>query len=322
MLEPLEDRRLLATTTGAFTAPSLSGLISQAFQGKDTAVATIKTMLSALQTQLTNGPLADLNSGTVDGFGFVGEVQNLVSGFNQSVDQQLLPHFTHIDSMLKLQGQQVVANMVALNQENFVGLISTGNLPTQAGAGINTLTGGPIYSLNTPLSAYITATQSFETDLGTANAQLTRHSPLDLSDVSTTIQAEAEAYRTSMDAGLQVTHSGLSTKVNAAVTTLENTVIAIANANSSTAQSDISNAIATFDSSILDTTGLFGLNGPVNQVNSELGYVPHDITGVQAATTINSVSGTAVSGGTATLTATLNSRVRHRARRQSRQLHP
>ena len=192
-----------------------------------------------------------------------------------------------------------------------VGLTSPGNLPTQAGAAINTLTGGPIFSLKTPVSAYVTATQTFETDLGTVADQLSSTTPLTLTDVSTTIQAEAEAYRASMDAGLQVTHTNLSTTVNSAVTTLESSVIAIANASptpsNSTAESDIHAAIATFDSAILDTTGLFGLNGPVNQVNSELGYVPHNLTGKQAATTIDNVSGTATFGGPATLTATLNS---------------
>ena len=297
-------------TTEAFTGPSLAGLISQAYHGKDTAEATIKTMLSALQTQLTDGPLADLNSGVVDGNGFITEVQSLVTSYNQNVDQQLLPHFTHIDNMLKLQGQQVVANLVSLNQQSTVGtptLVPIDSLPTLAGAAINTLTSGPIRSLETPVSAYVTATQSFETDLGTVTDPLSATTPPSLTDVSTTILAEAEAYRASMDAGLQVTHPDLSSPVNAAVTTLEDSVIAIANADSSTAESDIHNAIAIFDSAILDTTGLFGLNGPVNRVNSELGYVPHDLTGKQAATTIDNVSGTATAGGPATLTATLNS---------------
>ena len=313
LLEHLEDRRLLAAATEAFTGPSLSGLISQAFHGKDTAEAAIKTMLSALQTQLTDGPLANLNSTPSDGNGFVSEVQSLVASFNQNVDQQLLPHFTHIDNMLKLQGQQVVANLVSLNQQSTVGLISSDNLPTQAGAAINTLTGGPIFSLKTPVSAYVTATQTFETNLGVLANSLssTATTTLTLPEVSTTIQAEAEAYRASMDAGLQVTHTNLSTTVNSAVTTLESSVIAIANASptpsNSTAESDIHTAIATFDSAILDTTGLFGLNGPVNQVNSELGYVPHNLTAKPTATTIDNVSGTATFGGTATLTATLNS---------------
>ena len=122
--------------------------------------------------------------------------------------------------------------------------------------------------------------------------QLSATTPLSLTDVSTTIQAEAEAYRASMDAGLQVTHPGLSSTVNAAVTTQEDMVETIASANSSTAQADIHTAIATFDSAILNTTGLFGLNGPVNQVNSELGYVPHNLTAKPTATTIDNVSGT------------------------------
>src|SRR5208337_377384 len=285
LLEHLEDRRLLAVAAEPFTGPSLSGLISQAFHGKDTAQATIKTMLSALQSQLTDGPLANLSSG-VAGNVFVSEAQSLVASYNQNVDQQLLPHFTHIDNMLKLQGQQVLANLISLNQQSDVGLTSSTNLPTVAGAAINTLTRGPIYSLNTPVSAYVTATQSFETDLGTVTDQLSATTPLSLSDVSTTIQAEAEAYRASMDAGLQVTHPNISRTVNAAVTTLESSVI------NSTDESDINTAIAAFDAAILDTTGLFGLNGPVNRVNSELGYIPHNLTAKPTATTI-SVSGTA-----------------------------
>src|SRR5271157_1176963 len=86
LLERLEDRRLLAAATEAFTGPSLSRLISQAFHGKDTAQATIKTMLSALQSQLTDGPLANLSSG-VAGNVFVSEAQSLVASYNQNVDQ-------------------------------------------------------------------------------------------------------------------------------------------------------------------------------------------------------------------------------------------
>ena len=145
---------------------------------------------------------------------------------------------------------------------------------------------------------------------------------LTLPDVSTTIQAEAEAYRASMDAGLQVTHTNLSTTVNAAVTTLEDTVETIANTNSSTAEADIHSAIAAFDSAILDTTGLFGLNGPVNQVNSKLGYVPHNLTGKQAATTIDSVSGTGDLRRHGHAHGNPQFSDRHRSCRQGRQLHP
>src|SRR3954454_1263728 len=142
-VEGLEDRRLLATSTGTFTAPSLTGLITQAWQGKDTSRAAINTMLKALQTQLTSGPLADLQAGTVNGDGFVTEVQGLVGSYAQNVNQQLLPHFVNIDQLLLLQGQRIVADAVALNQANFVGLITDSTLATQAQTAINTLTAGP-----------------------------------------------------------------------------------------------------------------------------------------------------------------------------------
>ena len=89
-MESLENRQLLATATGVtFNAPSLTGLITQAWQGKDTSRAAINTMLSALQSLLTSGTLADLNSGAVNGDGLVQEAQSLVASFNQNVDQQL-----------------------------------------------------------------------------------------------------------------------------------------------------------------------------------------------------------------------------------------
>ncbi len=86
----------------------------------------------------------------MDGSGFVSEVQSLVVSFNQNVDQQL-SRFPHIDTMLKLQGQQVVANVASLNQQSTVGLISADVLPTEAGAAINTLTKGPDLLLADPV---------------------------------------------------------------------------------------------------------------------------------------------------------------------------
>ena len=311
LLEPLEDRRLLAAATEAFTGPSLSGLITQAYHGKDTAQATIKTMLSALQTQLTNGPLANLSSGVVDGNGFVSEAQSLVASYNQNVDQQLLPHFTHIDNMLKLQGQQVVANLVSLNQQSTVGLISADSFAHAGGGRDQHVDLGADLLVEYPGQRVCHGDPDLRDRSWRAGelAQLHGDPALSLADVSTTIQAEAEAYRTSMDAGLQVTHPN----------TLQHGELGRddpgelghsdrqAATASSTAESDIHTAIAAFDSAILDTTGLFGLNGPVNRVNSELGYVPHNLTAKPTATTIDNVSGTATFGGPATLTATLNS---------------
>lgn len=306
-VEALEDRQLLSTA-GTFTGPSLSGLIAQAWQGKDTSRAAINTMLGALQSQLTSGPLADLNSGTVDGNGFVSEVQSLVQSYDQNVDQQLLPHFVNIDDMLKLQGQRIAADVASLNQQETIGVITSAALSSQSQAAINSLTAGPIYSLGTPVSAYVTATQTFETNLNTLSQTLTSSSSTaSISDIGTTLLAEAEAYRASMLAGLQVTHPNIASTVNQAVTTLENAESALDQSNATNAQTQLNDAIKAFDTAILDTNGLFGTQGPVNQVNAKYGYVPINLTVQRTSATLSSVSGTATYGGTADLTATLTS---------------
>ncbi len=313
LVESLENRQLLATATvtgPTFVSPSLSGLIGEANRGVNTGPAVIDTMLSALQTQLTNGPLADLNSAAVDGSGFVTESQDLVSSYSQSVDQQLSPRFTHIDQILQLQGQRIVADLASLNQQETVGIItSTSSLSIAAGGAIAALTAGPIVSLETPISAYVTTTQSFETNLSTLVASLNSSGTpsLTLSQVNTTFQAEAEAYRTDMNAGLLVTHPNIAATVGTAVTTLEDTVNTIAADNSATALSQLHTAIAQFDTAILDTTGLFGTMGLVTQESASTGYIAHNLTNKPASTTLASVSGTGTFGGTATLTATLTS---------------
>ena len=67
-------------------------------------------------------------------------------------------------------------------------------------------------------------------------------------------------------------------------------------------------AIAAFDTTILGVSGLFSMRGPVSQVNRARGFLPHNLSMKSAPTSLESVSGTAAVGGTATLTATLKSR--------------
>ena len=76
---------------------------------------------------------------------------------------------------------------------------------------------------------------------------------------------EADAYRADVHAGLEVTHPYISNAVDSAVDDLENTASAIAQDDSSDAQSQLTTAISTFDAAILDTTGLFGPNGVISQ---------------------------------------------------------
>jgi len=156
-VESLEARTLLAASTETFSGPSLNDLIALAQEGEDTAPAAINRMLSALETQLTSGPLADLTAGTVNGNGFVTEVQSLVSSYATNVNQQLLPEFPNVDTLLNLQGQRIVADETSLNQQNTVGLLSDSDFNTQAQTAINSLTAGPLFSLHTPLSGYATA---------------------------------------------------------------------------------------------------------------------------------------------------------------------
>jgi hypothetical protein len=304
-VECLEDRKLLATTTETFTGPSLTSLIQQAFGGQDTSRATISTMLTALETQLTNGPLADLSAGTVNGNGFITEVQSLEASYAQNVDQQLSPAFPNIDTLLKMQGQRIVADLVSLNQQSTEGLITSTALATQAQTAIKALTSGPIVTLGTPVSAYVTVTQTFESNLKALASNLGSSSPI--ADPGLTFLAEAEAYRADMHAGLQVTHPNISNSVDQAVDALETAVGAVDLTNATTAQTQLTAAFTAFDTAMLDTTGLFGSKGPVVQANAEYGYVPVNLTVQRSATTLT-VSGTATaSSGTATLKATLTS---------------
>lgn len=157
----------MLTASETFTGPSLTDLIALAGQGQDTAPAVIDGMLQSLETQLTNGPLADLSSGAVDGDGFVQEVQSLESSYEQNVDQQLSPNFGNVDEILKLAGQAIVTDVISLNQQNTVGLLSSSDLITDAQTAIDSVTDGPIFSLGTSLAGYSTATQMFEANLET-----------------------------------------------------------------------------------------------------------------------------------------------------------
>jgi hypothetical protein len=262
-VEVLEGRALMAAATETFNAPSLTDLIHLAREGENTAQAGINRMLQALQSQLTSGPLADLKAGTVNGTEFVTEVQSLVTSFEQNVDQQLLPEFPNVDKIIKLQGQSVVAQVTALNQQNSVGLISSSELVTQSQTAINSLTAGPLLPLHTPLSALAGRTKTFETDLNTLVQSLNASaSPsLTLAQVNTTLQAEAAAYRASIDAAISVTHPNIAAMVDSAVTTLENQSNSIAQTGGTNAQSQLQAAITTFDNTVLDVTGIFGPAG-------------------------------------------------------------
>jgi hypothetical protein len=299
----------MAAATETFQGPSLTDLIVAARQGVNTSQAGINRMLTALESQMTSGPLSDLKSGAVDGDGFIVEAQSLELSYEQNVDQQLSPEFPNIDTLLKLQGQRIVAELSALNQQSAVGLISSADLQTDAGTAINSLTAGPIFSLGTPISAYVSATRLLESSLTTLAQSLSSSAatPLTPADVSTSVLADALAYQTALHAGLQVTHPNISSMVDSAVASLQTTANSIASESSSDAQAALTSAITAFDTAILDTTGLFGSRGIIAQATANGEVLTQNLTVIRSASTLESVSGTASFGGTATLTATLTS---------------
>ncbi len=306
-VETLENRTLLTAAVETFTGPSLTALIRGALNGKDTAPATIATMVQALETQLNAGPVANLTAATVTGNEFVTEAQSLEASYEQYADTELLPRFPNVDELIKLQGQAVVADLVALNQENTVGLLSDTDFSTQAGAAADTLTAGPVKALGTPLSGYTTATQTLDNALNVVAASLssTASPALTPAQASTTVLAEAEAYRATVHAGLQVTHGNISGSVDDAVTNLETSAVGIANdTDNATAQTQLDTAIATFDAAVLGTAGVFSTDGLF--VKTHGSSVPTSRTASQPATTLF-VAGTSSVGGPAVLTATLTS---------------
>jgi hypothetical protein len=260
-VEALETRSLMAA---AFTAPDLSPFITAALNGVNTGPATIQKMVTALQSQLTSGPLASLEAGTSTQAVFASDVSSLVTSFQANVDQQLSPRFPNIDKILKLDATYVDSLITTLDLKATDGLIDAATLNTQAANAINSLTGGPLLTLSTPFSGFVQATRSFETDLNSLVPTLdsTSTTPLTLAQVQAEVAADANAYSSGMAVALYLKPS-VDAQVNTAVTTLDTSVAAITADTSSSEQAALTAAITAFDVAVLDTTGIFGPQGEV-----------------------------------------------------------
>jgi hypothetical protein len=285
---------LLSAMTETYTGPTLDGLIAKVDHGGAPTPAQINRVLVSLKTDLRSGPLADFYSGAVDKNEFVSEAQSLEASFEQSADE-----------ILKLQGESVVSGLVALNQENAVGLISNAVLKYSVQNEIDSLTDGPIHPLGTSLSAMASTTKEFESELNTLTRSLSAGS-LSLDQLNATLDAEAESYRTEVHASIQVNDFRISLDSDADVNSLEKKVNAIALTNPTDAQTALTAAIKNFDNSVLGTTGLFGARGAYSHASKTVNLKSTATTG-QATSMIESVSGTTGSLGTAALTATLTS---------------
>jgi hypothetical protein len=303
-IESLERRELLAAAE-TFTGPTLSGLIKQAEHGENTEPAIVKRMVSALDSQLESGPLGDLDDGAVNSDGFVAEAQSLEISYEQYTDEELSPKFANLDEVIRLQGEAVVASLVAENQESAAGLLSSSSLDNVFLITTASLTTGPIQAIGTSTTALANLTKTFRNDLNILADDLGNGS-LTLNQVNTTVDAEAEAYRAEVHAGVQVGDLAVSGHADTDINALENIVNAIDQTDPSDAETELNSAIKTFTNSVLDTTGLFGPRGAFSRASKSVD-LSRGATNGQISSIISSVSGNTAIDGTATLTATLAS---------------
>ncbi len=267
-VESLETKALMATTSTAavatgFTAPDLSGLVSSAeYLHQNTGPATIKTMETALQSQLTNGVLTALQGGTLIPADYQTSVSNVVTSYETNVDQQLLPRFKNIDAILKGQAQSALALVNTLTLQLNDGLITATQYNTEAAQGINAITGGPLYPVNSTYSGYATATTALETQLNLLPPTLaTGASPsLTLAQAQAIAISDANTYQVALNTAL-FNKPTVAGKVNTAISTFETSVNAITTTGTTTPAQQLTAAITALDTALLDSTGLFGAKG-------------------------------------------------------------
>ncbi len=265
-LESLESRALLATTAETFTGPSLSDLIQQAQNGQDTAPAAISRMEQALEDaahqRSAGGP-------RVRG----GRRQWLrVRGAEPRVELRTgsrpaaLPRVPERQRDPQAPGPAGRGDVVSLNQQNAAGLNSGDSLASEAETAIDSLTNGAINALSTPLSGYTSTTQDLVANIANLAQSLssTTSSSLTPAQASATALAETQAYQAELHAGLQVLHPNVSSEVDAAVSTLESAESGIAQDAASTAGTNLTSAVAGFDSALLGTGGIFVSSGAVS----------------------------------------------------------
>ncbi len=267
-VEVLESKALLATSTASiatgFNAPDLEPFIARALNNQEnTGPAMIRTMETALQSQLTNGVLTSLQGGTLTQADFQTSVRNVVTNYQTNVDQQLLPRFKNIDSILRGQAQSVLAVGNALNLQQTNGLITSAQYTTFAGQAINAITGGPLYPLNTGNSGFAAATSTLETQLNLLPPALAAGATpsLTLTQAKASAVADAEAYRTPVDTAL-FGHNTVAGRVNAALSTFESSVNGITSTGTTLPAQQLTTAISALDAALLDSNGLFGPSGP------------------------------------------------------------
>ncbi len=235
--EVLECRALLASTV--FSAPDITTFAREAKAGQNTAPATISAFVNALQTQLTNGPVADLQAGTVDASGFQTEVTDLLTSFASATDTALLPSYPNVDAIIKLSGTKIGAELTSIGQQQTVGLIDTTTAESLGQTAIAGLTSGPLKPLGTTPAALKARSSTFESDLNVLAQSLATSATtsLTIDQVNTTAAAEADAYEADINASLYG-RKAVTTALANSISTFESTVASIADGTSTATGTD------------------------------------------------------------------------------------
>jgi hypothetical protein len=272
-LECLEARSLLTATGPDFIAPDVSDLFLAARNGENTSAAAFTRTLTALQDQLTSGPLADLAAERVGGDAFVAEVTSLVSSFQASVDQAYLRFAPRLARLLDLQGTAILTTERLFNTELQANLFPKPTFSPNpeyyylkaSTEAVRKLTlSRPLWPLGTPVLAYFNQAgllaAGIQNDV-VANLGPGAPHPLTLAQAQAVATGEAETLRTNFDASL-TRHPRFAAVVDAALTQFETSMAQI-QPDAPNPQAQASAALDVFESQVLDGNGLFGPRGPL-----------------------------------------------------------
>ncbi len=150
-VEALETRTLLAAVTEVFVAPpSVPRLIHHlSHTGRSAAHTIAAELIQAFQTQLSYGPVADLNAGKVSVSEFNTEVQSLETSFQQYTGGHFWSKFASLNILVNFQAEQIANSTIALQVGRSATLASvsgtaTGSLATLTATLTATSTAQPI----------------------------------------------------------------------------------------------------------------------------------------------------------------------------------
>ena len=243
-LDVLESRQLLATQVYSFTPPDLAGLNDQS----SPAPAMYNRMVGSLQAQLADGPLNDLKAQKINEDEFVAAVASMVAGF-ETTGESALRKYPDYSNLIQLQGDALNAETVVVGAIYDNGLVDgSGNLlkpdpvlPNQTNVDHLTVS-RPLWPVGTPILNIINRTETFEANLSTLAANVSKTITIDVADQIANLEADSF----SADIAMSTVHqAGLRDFMDQQVQTLRASINAPPPPGTS-GLNDLLNAISTF----------------------------------------------------------------------------